>query len=174
MPEDPREAGRGGQFMDFPTWPVSKELPNDLFTFCRLRYNSEDWGRGRRGYGGGKWTTDYPDADLNFSYRLQQLTSLQVSPKGAIVDINAEMMRHYPFIYMIGFLTDAPFGIPGVINSVKNTDKAFYLVEKDDNRQFLVTFTDEFIETRQLMRYIEAKKFEIGEWEFTKCRYEVK
>lgn len=101
VPEDPREAGRGGQFMDFPTWPVSKELPNDLFTFCRLRYNSEDWGRGRRGYGGGKWTTDYPDADLNFSYRLQQLTSLQVSPKGAIVDINAEMMRHYPFIYMI-------------------------------------------------------------------------
>ena len=71
-------------------------------------------------------------------------------------------------------LTDAPFGIPGVINSVKNTDKAFYLVEKDDNRQFLVTVTDEFIETRQLMRYIEAKKFEIGEWEFTKCRYEVK
>jgi len=75
---------------------------------------------------------------------------------------------------MIGFLTDAPFGIPGVINSVKNTDKAFYLVEKDDNRQFLVTVTDEFIETRQLMRYSEAKKFEIGEWEFTKCRYEVK
>lgn len=102
VPEDPREAGRGGQFMDFPTWPVSKELPNDLFTFCRLRYNSESYGWGRRGRGGGgKWTTDYPDADLNFSYRLQQLTSLQVSPKGAVVDIDPEQMRHYPFIYMI-------------------------------------------------------------------------
>ncbi len=98
VPEDPREAGRGGQFLDFPTWPVSKELPNDVFTFARLRYNSESWGRRR---GGGKWTTDYPDADLNFSYRLQQLTSLQVSPKGAVVDIDAEQMRHYPFIYMI-------------------------------------------------------------------------
>ncbi|GEP42433.1 DUF4159 domain-containing protein [Brevifollis gellanilyticus] len=100
--EDPREVGRG-QFSDFPTWPVSKELPNDLFVFCRLRYNSEG-GRGRswgRGGGWGKWTTDYPDADLNFSYRLQQLTALQVSPKGAIVDIVAEQMRHYPFIYMI-------------------------------------------------------------------------
>lgn len=99
--EDPREVGRG-QFLDFPTWPVSKELPNDLFVFARLRYNSEGGRRGRY-YGGGwgKWTTDYPDADLNFSYRLQQLTSLQVSPKGAIVDINAEQMRHYPFIYMI-------------------------------------------------------------------------
>lgn len=98
VPEDPREAGRGGQFLDFPTWPVSKELPNDVFTFARLRYNSESWGRRR---GGGKWTTDYPDADLNFSYRLQQLTSLQVSPKGAVVDIDAEQMRNYPFIYMI-------------------------------------------------------------------------
>lgn len=99
--EDPREVGRG-QFMDFPTWPVSKELPNDLFVFARLRYNSDGGGRRwGRGGGWGKWTTDYPDADLNFSYRLQQLTSLQVSPKGAIVDINAEQMRHYPFIYMI-------------------------------------------------------------------------
>lgn len=100
MPEDPREAGRSGQFLDFPTWPVSKELPNDVFTFARLRYNSEHRGWGRR-RGGGRWTTDYPDADLNFSYRLQQLTSLQVNPKGAVVDINPEQMRHYPFIYMI-------------------------------------------------------------------------
>lgn len=99
VPDDPRQAGRGGQFMDFPTWPVSKELPNDVFTFARLRYTSESWGWGRRR--GGKWTTDYPDADLNFSYRLQQLTSLQVNPKGAVVDIDAEQMRHYPFIYMI-------------------------------------------------------------------------
>ena len=99
MPEDPRQAGRSGQFIDFPTWPVSKELPNDVFTFARLRYSSEDGGRRRNG--GGNWTTDYPDADLNFSFRLQQLTSLQVNPQAAIVDIQAEQMRHYPFIYMI-------------------------------------------------------------------------
>lgn len=99
VPEDPREAGRG-QFTDFPTWPVSKELPNDVFVFARLRFNSEGgrWGRYR---GPGKWATDYPDADLNFSYRLQQLTSLQVSPKGAIVDIVPDQLRHHPFIYMI-------------------------------------------------------------------------
>jgi Domain of unknown function (DUF4159) len=96
--EDPRQYGRSGQFLDFPTWPVSKELPNDVFTFCRLRHNSQDSGRSRGGY---RWTTDFPDADLNFSYRLQQLTSLQVSPNGAVVDIDAEQMRHYPFIYMI-------------------------------------------------------------------------
>lgn len=97
FPADPRDYGRG-RFTDFPTWPVSKETPDDHFVFARLRYNSESWGRRR---GGGRWTTDYPDADLNFSYRLQQLTSLQVSPKAAIVDIVPEQLRHYPFIYMI-------------------------------------------------------------------------
>lgn len=97
-PEDPRQ-WRYGEFLDFPTWKVSQELPNDLFTFARLRYNSY----GGRGYRrrGGNWMTDYPDADLNFSYRLQQLTAMQVNPKGAVVDIDADQLKHHPFIYMI-------------------------------------------------------------------------
>lgn len=95
VPEDPRE-WRGGRFSDFPDWDVDAELPNDVFTFARLRYNSGTW-MGRRS----KWLIDYPDSELNFSYRLQQLTSLQVDPKGAIVDIDAEQLRHYPFVYMI-------------------------------------------------------------------------
>ncbi len=99
IPQDPREAGRG-QFLDFPTWPLSRSLPNDVFTFARLRYNSMS-GFGGRWRRGSKWLTDYPDADLNFSYRLQQLTSLEVNPKGVIVDIEADQLRHYPFIYMI-------------------------------------------------------------------------
>ena len=98
LPSDPREF-MGGRWADFPTWPVSQELPNDVFTFARLRYNSESgYGRYRRF---SKWMTDYPDADLNFSYRLQQLTSLEVNPNAAIVDIDAEQLRHYPFVYMI-------------------------------------------------------------------------
>ena len=51
-------------------------------------------------------------------------------------------------------------------------DKEFYLVEKD-GKQFLVTVTDEFIETRQLAKRISAEKFEIGNWQFLKCKYEV-
>ena len=100
-PRDPREWGRG-QFAEFPTWPVSKELPNDAFTFARLRYQSEGSGRFSYRYRGmGKWLTDYPDADLNISYRLQQLTSLQVNPNPVIVDIEADQLRHYPFLYLI-------------------------------------------------------------------------
>ncbi len=74
---------------------------------------------------------------------------------------------------LLGFFTDAPFGTPELINSFKNMDKEFYLVEKD-GKQFLVTITDEFVETRQLAKRITAEKFEIGNWKFIKCAYEVK
>lgn len=69
---------------------------------------------------------------------------------------------------LLGILTDAPFGIPSLINSIKNTDKQFYLVEQD-GRQFFVTVTDESIESRQLAKHLEGKKFELDAWNFVKC-----
>lgn len=101
LPEDPRDYRRGGNANDYPAWPVSKELPNDVFTFARIRYNSMSYGGRGWGRGNRKWATDYPDSDMNMSYRLQQLTSLQVNPNGAVVDIDPEQVRHYPFLYMI-------------------------------------------------------------------------
>ena len=74
---------------------------------------------------------------------------------------------------LLGFFTDAPFGTPELINSFKNIDKEFYLVTRD-GKQFLVTVTDEFIETRKFTKPITADKFEIGNWKFTQCKYEVK
>ncbi len=94
-PESARDY-RYGRYEDFPTWDVSKETPNDIFTFARLRYQSGTW-MGRRS----KWLIDYPDSDLNFSYRLQQLTSLEVNPEPVVVDIDPEQLRHYPFVYML-------------------------------------------------------------------------
>ena len=74
---------------------------------------------------------------------------------------------------ILGFFTDAPFGTPDLINSFKNADKEFYLVLRG-NDQFLVTVTDEFIESRRLVEHITEDRFEIGNWKFIKCRYEVK
>ena len=65
----------------------------------------------------------------------------------------------------IGFLTDAPFGIPDIINGFKNIDKEFYLVNQED-KQFLVMITDEFIESRRLAERITSEKFEIGNFSF--------
>ena len=75
--------------------------------------------------------------------------------------------------YLVSFLFDAPLGIPSIINRIKNTDKEFYLVEKD-GKQLFVTVTDEFVETRQLREIITEKKFEIGDWQYIKYANQLK
>lgn len=69
---------------------------------------------------------------------------------------------------VIGFLTDAPFGIPEFLTGIKNADKEFYLVNQSD-KQFFVIVTDEFIESRRLAEKITDKKFEIGNFSFVDC-----
>jgi len=86
--------------MDFPTWEIDDDLPEDLFTFARLNYPSGNHPYPME-YGRPKWYTDYPDADLNISFRLQQLTSLLVNPNPVVVDIDAEKLRHFPFVYLV-------------------------------------------------------------------------
>ena len=76
-----------------PDWEVDQRFKDDVFTFVRLKYNAY-----RRG---GGWHTDYPDADLNFSYRLQQLTSMKVDPDGKILEITDPKLFDYPWVYMI-------------------------------------------------------------------------
>jgi len=74
---------------------------------------------------------------------------------------------------LLGFFTDAPFGTSELINSFKNANKSFYLVE-DSAKQFFVIVTDEVIEIRQPFRRITEDKFEFGDFKFRKCKYKVK
>ncbi|MEO5957590.1 MAG: DUF4159 domain-containing protein, partial [Opitutaceae bacterium] len=46
------------------------------------------------------WWVDDPDADLNFSYRLQQMTSMKVDPDGRVVKLTDPALRDYPFVFM--------------------------------------------------------------------------
>lgn len=80
---------------EFPEWELSPAMPKDVFRFVRLRYDSLGFGRV------GKWRTDFPDSDLNFSYRLHELTSLQVHPDPIVLEIENEALKDYPFLYMI-------------------------------------------------------------------------
>lgn len=77
-----------------PDWKVDAEFKRDVFTFARVQFSS--W----RDRGWGKWRTDFPDSDLNFSYRLQELTSLHVNPQPVVVRLTDEQLFDYPFIYM--------------------------------------------------------------------------
>jgi len=81
-----------------PEWSNEPGFEKDTFMFARVEYDSgygRGWGRG------GGWATDFRDADLNFSYRLQQLTALKVDPEGKTLRITDPALYDYPFIYIV-------------------------------------------------------------------------
>ncbi len=80
-------------------WTNAAGFDRDVFTFVRImyRWNQED----QRTPGMLRWINDYPDADLNLSFRLQQLTSLKVNPDGRVLKLTDPDLANYPFIYMV-------------------------------------------------------------------------
>lgn len=55
---------------------------------------------------------------------------------------------------------------------MNNTDKAFYLIEKE-SRQFFVTVSDAFVEIRPLEQPLQDNRFSIDGWHFIKSNYEI-
>jgi hypothetical protein len=78
-------------------WTNPPGFERDVFTFCRIIRDRDPDGP----YSSGHWITDFPDSDLNLSYRLQQLTSLKVDPNGRILRLTDPALVDYPFIYMV-------------------------------------------------------------------------
>lgn len=84
----PGPAARSG----VPAWERDQQFRHDLFMFVRLRFR-----------GAGRWggrLNDYPGADLNFSYRLEQLTSMKVDPDGLVLDIDDPRLFDFPFAFI--------------------------------------------------------------------------
>ena len=75
-----------------PNWEVDPHFKHDVFTFVRIKYRS---------FRGDRWHTDFPDAELNFSYRLQQLTSMKTDPNGRVLELTDPELFDFPFIYII-------------------------------------------------------------------------
>ncbi len=86
-----------GERRGVPDWSIDQDFKEDIFTFVRIRYDSLGGGR----YGRGLWATDWPDSDLNFSYRLQELTAMKVHPEGVILELTDPRLFDYPFIYLL-------------------------------------------------------------------------
>jgi hypothetical protein len=74
-------------------WENDPKFKNDVFTFVRIEYDTY---RGRWG-----WRTDWPDAELNFSFRLQQLTTLKVNPNPITMRLTDPRLFDHPFIYIV-------------------------------------------------------------------------
>ncbi len=86
-----------------PNWTNPRGFEKDVFTFARAVFKagpttalSPVFHRGRS-IG---WWVDFPDADLNLSYRLQQLTSIRADPDGRVMRLSEPDLNNYPFLYL--------------------------------------------------------------------------
>lgn len=76
----------------------------DDFTFVRVEYDSVG-GWGEAYYGGGgrrraRWETDYPEADENLAYRLDQLTRLRPHAGAHTFRLSDPKLFDFPLLYM--------------------------------------------------------------------------
>ncbi len=86
---------------DTPNWTNTPGFEKDVFSFVRIVYK---YGQGPRISNSAShwgWITDFPDSDLNLSYRLQQVTSLKVNPDGRVLHLTDPALLDYPWIYMV-------------------------------------------------------------------------
>lgn len=90
--------GWGGRSRFPPRYPTAESFDGG-FNFCRLIYTSD---RGEAG--GSGWSTDYWDADINFSTRLGELTKTTISrrpdgkPNHLSVRIEDPLLFQCPFL----------------------------------------------------------------------------
>jgi hypothetical protein len=93
-----RFRGWGGRNRYPPRYPTVASFDGG-FNFCRLMYTSD-----RREEGGSGWSTDYWDADINFTTRLSELTKTTVSrrddgePNHLSVRISDPLLFNCPFL----------------------------------------------------------------------------
>jgi len=80
-----------------PNWTNEAGFEKDVFTFTRIRYIRAPYGS----WSAGDASTDYPDSDLNLSFRLQQMTSIKVDPDARVLDLTDPDLFNYPWIYMV-------------------------------------------------------------------------
>jgi hypothetical protein len=84
-----------------PDWTNAPGFEKDVFTFTRIIYKQTANPRVRRVPGPLRWVNDFPDSDLNLSFRLQQLTSLKADPDGRVLKLTDPALFDYPWIYMV-------------------------------------------------------------------------
>ncbi len=98
VPEGTRTAREvDSRSLGTPIWTNAPGFEHDVFTFARVRYDKDP---NRRWRSSGGFTTDFPDSDLNLSFRLQQMTSLRVDPDGRLIRLNDPELSHYPFLFL--------------------------------------------------------------------------
>lgn len=85
-----------------PSWTNPAAFAKDVFTFVRIIYRrAADGPRISATSSTAGWITDFPDSDLNLSYRVQQVTSIRTDPDGRVLRLTDPTVFDYPWIYMV-------------------------------------------------------------------------
>ena len=99
--QDPFRRGYGSGYGRIPPRFPKPEMYDGGFQFCRGMFNSD-----RREASGSGWSTDYPDADVNFSIRFAELTKTRVSkqpsgdPNHVVVPLMDDYLFQCPYLHM--------------------------------------------------------------------------
>ena len=80
-----------------PEWTNPPGFEKDVFTFVRIIRDRDPDASPTSG----SWITDFPDSDLNLSYRIQQFTSMRVDPDARVIRLTDPDLCNYPWIYMV-------------------------------------------------------------------------
>jgi len=83
-------AAAGDDLNGAPSWPTEE------FHFTRMFYNG-----GGRGWGGGSFMTDYPEAEYHFSMGVSRLTRVQVGEQSRILELGDDSIFDYPWLYAV-------------------------------------------------------------------------
>ncbi len=95
-------------FADAPEFEAFRLRPNieepGRFTFVRVAYDSAGgYGEAYYKFEGRfwhRWETDYPEAERNLLYRIEELSTIRVNPQPIHLRLTDETLTKYPFIYM--------------------------------------------------------------------------
>jgi hypothetical protein len=93
---------------DAPEFEAFRERQNveepGRFTFVRIEYDSVGgYGEAYYNFEGRfwhRWETDYPEAERNLLYRIEELSTIKVNPQPVHLRLTDEALTNYPFVYM--------------------------------------------------------------------------
>jgi hypothetical protein len=85
-------AAAGDDLNGAPSWPTNE------FHFTRMYYNSNGYGRG---WGGGSWTTDYPEAEYHFTMGVSRLSRVDVGSESRMLQLTDDTIFDYPWLYAV-------------------------------------------------------------------------
>ncbi len=74
-----------------PSWPTNE------FHFTRMYYQGNSYDRGWRG---GSWTTDYPEAEVHFTMGVGRLTRVDIG-EARMLKVTDDTIFNYPWLYAV-------------------------------------------------------------------------